>query len=63
MSIDYTPVKFTFCVVFIPAIQASTNIMNMVLYISFGPVFLIYLSYSWKKVNVYEFSVSLVFII
>ena len=35
------------------AIQSSTDILNMAMYISFGPVFILYFCYSWLKVNVY----------
>ena len=37
------------------AIQSSKDIMNMVMYISFGPVFILYFCFSWKKVNIYYF--------
>ena len=35
-----------------PDIQAAKDTVNMAMYISFGPVFIIYFCYSWKKVTI-----------
>ena len=53
MFISYILVTHNFNMSFIPAMQSSKDIINKVMYISFVPVFILYLCYSWKKVNVY----------
>ena len=39
------------CNLLTSAIQSATHIINMAMYISFGPVFILYFCYSWTTVS------------
>ena len=56
-------VRFQSLSISISAIETAKDIINMVMYISFGPVFILFFCFTWKKVDIYTRSESLVLII